>query len=235
MIEYITATNIDDRVLERTVALLRQGALVGLPTDTSWVIACSLNSKGGIKRLRRLSAERDERHFTLLCGDISQIGDYCSMDNTRFRLIKRLTPGPYVFILRSLLGTEKALDIRRREVGVRIPDHPVPLELVRALGTPLYSITAKKTMIRGNGEEDLSFDDEQKQAENSASLPPIPEEVLFEGGWELEDIDGLDLVLDPGEERPRIFSTILDLGGAEVTLVRPGAGRWPEKGGPGSL
>jgi len=96
MIEYINAGNIDDRVLNRTANLLQRGGLVGLPTDTSWVIACSLNSKEGIKRLRRLSAERDERHFTLLCADISQIGDYCSMDNTRFRLIKRLTPGPYV-------------------------------------------------------------------------------------------------------------------------------------------
>jgi tRNA threonylcarbamoyl adenosine modification protein (Sua5/YciO/YrdC/YwlC family) len=228
MIEYINAGNIDDRVLHRTSDLLQRGGLVGLPTDTSWVIACSLNSKGGIKRLRRLSAERDERHFTLICGDISQIGDYCSMDNTRFRLIKRLTPGPYVFILHSLLGTEKVLDIRRREVGVRIPDHPVALELVRTLGSPLYSITAKKTMIHGNEGDSLFFEDEQGETENSNLLPPIPEEVLFEGGWELEDIDGLDLVLDPGEERPRIFSTILDLGSDEVTLVRPGAGPWPE-------
>lgn len=232
MIEYINAGNIDDRVLKRSADLLQRGGLVGLPTDTSWVIACSLNAKGGIKRLRQLSAERDERHFTLLCADISQIGDYCSMDNSRFRLIKRLTPGPYVFILRSLLGTEKALDIRRREVGVRIPDHPVPLALVKTLGSPLYSITAKKTMIRGKEEGTFFLEEEQKEAENLNQLPPIPEEILFEGGWELEDIDGLDLVLDPGEERPRIFSTILDLGGDEVTLVRGGAGPWPETGAP---
>ena len=228
MIEYITATNIDDRVVERAAGLLRQGALIGLPTDTSWVIVCSLASKEGIKRLRRLSVERDERHFTLLCADISQIGEYCSLDNTRFRLIKRLTPGPYVFILRSLLGTEKALDIRRKEVAVRIPDHPVPLELVRALGSPLYSITAKKTMAAEIGEESPLGEAEEEAGERTDLLPPIPEEVLFEGGWELEAIEDLDLILDPGEERPRIFSTILDLGGAEVLLLRSGAGPWPE-------
>jgi hypothetical protein len=63
--------------------------------------------------------------------------------------------------------------------------------------------------------------------ENADLLPPIPEEDLFDGGWEMEDINGLDLILDTGEERPRIFSTILDISGPEVHLIRPGAGPWP--------
>jgi hypothetical protein len=58
-------------------------------------------------------------------------------------------------------------------------------------------------------------------------LPPIPEEDLFDGGWEMEDIAGLDLILDTGEERPRIFSTILDISGSEIHILRPGAGPWP--------
>jgi tRNA threonylcarbamoyl adenosine modification protein (Sua5/YciO/YrdC/YwlC family) len=208
MIDYVVSTNIDDRVLSRAVRLLREGGLLALPTDTSWSLACSLKSREGIKKLKALSGERDERHFTLLCSDISQFGELCSLDNTRFRLIKRLSPGPYVFILKTLLGTEKALDIRRREAGVRIPDHPLPLRLIETLGDPLYSVTAKRSMKAGE-------------------LPPIPEEDLFEGGWELEDIQGVDLILDSGEERERIFSTILDLSGDEVELIRQGAGPWP--------
>jgi tRNA threonylcarbamoyl adenosine modification protein (Sua5/YciO/YrdC/YwlC family) len=222
MIEYVVPGNIDDRILSRGVAALQNGGLLGVPSDTSWSVVCSLASKEGIKKLRRISGERDERHFTLLCSDISQFGELCSMDNTRFRLIKRLSPGPYVFILNTLLGTEKTLGLRRKEVGVRIPDHSVPLALIQALGVPLYSITAKRGMVSGpEGEAVPSGPGEETE------LPPIPEEDLFEGGWELEDIGGLDLILDTGDERPRIYSTILDMTGDEVRLLRRGAGSWP--------
>ncbi|WP_010263448.1 L-threonylcarbamoyladenylate synthase [Treponema primitia] len=224
MIEYVTAGNTDDRVLSRSAALLANGGILALPLDTSWAVACSLRSKEGIKKLRRISGERDERHFTLLCSDISQFGELCNLDNTRFRLIKRLSPGPYVWILKTLLGTEKTLGLRRREVGVRIPDHPLPLDLIAALGCPLYTITAKRSMA--NDDRDDAAPD--TAAEESAELlPPIPEEDLFDGGWEMEGLAGLDLVLDTGEERPRIFSTILDISGDGVRLIRSGAGPWP--------
>jgi tRNA threonylcarbamoyl adenosine modification protein (Sua5/YciO/YrdC/YwlC family) len=223
MIEYVTAGNPDDRVLVRSAALLAEGGLLVLPLDTSWVVVCSLQSKEGIKKLRRISGERDERHFTLLCSNIAQFGELCDLDNTRFRLIKRLSPGPYVWILKTLLGTEKALGLRRREVGVRIPDHPLPLKLIAALGCPLYAITAKRSMAEAGGDAD----DSDTAAGAADELPPIPEEDLFDGGWEMEGIAGIDLVLDTGEERPRIFSTILDLSGPEIRLLRPGAGAWP--------
>ena len=221
VIEYIVPTNIDDRVITRTVRLLENGGLVALPTDTSWSLVCSIKSPAGIKKLRRLSGERDERYFTLLCSDISQLGEFCSMDNTRFRLIKRLSPGPYVFILKALVGTEKSLDIRRHEVGLRIPDYPVPIRLIEMMGHPLYSITAKKSMTG-------KFENEKLDAEDSGTeLPPIPEEELFESGWELEDIDEVDMILDSGEERERNFSTILDLCGDEIKVLRKGSGLWP--------
>lgn len=221
MIEYVVSRNIDDRICQNAVRILEGGGLIALPTDTSWLVVCSFKSKEGIKRLRKISGDREERLFTLLCSDISQFGEFCSMDNSRFRLIKRLSPGSYVFILKTLLGTEKALEIKRKEVAVRIPSHPVPLAIIKALGFPLYSVTAKKTMIQ----QDADFFEEEEVEEGK--LPSIPEDLLFEGGWELEDIPGLDLILDTGDERPRIFSTILDLTGDEVVLVRQGAGAWP--------
>ncbi|MDR1412081.1 MAG: Sua5/YciO/YrdC/YwlC family protein [Spirochaetaceae bacterium] len=225
MVEYVVTGNIDDRILAKSARCLSGGGLLALPSDTSWSLACSLNSKEGIGKLRRLSGERDERHFTLLCADISQFGDFCSMDNTRFRLIKRLSPGPYVFILDTLSGTGKALGLRRKELGVRIPSHPVPLAVIRTLGCPLYSITAKRAMAVKGGE---NAPDRREDTENeNRELPPIPEEDLFEGGWELDEIGGLDMILDPGEEQQRIFSTILDLTGDEATALRRGAGPWP--------
>jgi len=221
MLEYLIPSNIDDRILMRTVQMLNDGALVALPTDTSWSIVCSIKSPVAIKKLRKLSGERDERHFTLLCSKISQFVEVCKLDNTRFRLINRLTPGPYVFILKSLSGTEKFLDIKRREIGVRIPDYPVPVRLIDSLKLPLYSITAKRSMIKGNEQ------DRYNAAESNTELPPIPEDELFESGWELEEIDGIDLILDSGEERERIFSTILDMTGDEINVLRYGAGIWP--------
>jgi tRNA threonylcarbamoyl adenosine modification protein (Sua5/YciO/YrdC/YwlC family) len=220
MIEYIVPSNIDDRILARAARMLEEGALVALPTDTSWSIVCSIKSSAAIKKLRQLSGERDERHFTLLCSSISQFVEVCNLDNTRFRLIKRLSPGPYVYILKTLPGTEKILDIRRHEVGVRIPDYPVPVSLIETLKHPLYSITAKRSMTGGK-RETLNSED------TGAELMPIPEDELFESGWELENINGVDLILDNGEERERIFSTILDLCDDEIKLLRKGAGPWP--------
>lgn len=219
MIEYVVPENIDDRLLVRAADLLTEGGLLAFPTDTSWSLACSMKSREGIKKLKSFSGERDERYFTLLCSDISQFGEFCSMDNTRFRLIKRLSPGPYTFVLKTLLGTEKALGLRRRELGIRIPEHPLPLALVNTLGQPLYSITAKQSM-KGGGKE-------ARETPEPDGFPLIPEEELFEGGWELEDINGIDLILDGGEEQNRLFSTVLDVSGDEVIVLRQGVGPWP--------
>ena len=223
MIEYVAPGNIDDRVLGRTVKLLNEGGIAALPTDTSWSIVCSIQSREGIKKLRALSGERDERLFTLLCSNISQFGEWCSLDNTRFRIIKRLTPGPYVFILATLLGTEKTLSLKRREIGVKLPDHGVPLALIDALGCPLYGITAKRSMC-DDTETGMGFNDDSSDEEESAFYR---EDVLFEGGWELEAINGLDLILDPGHDRDRVFSTVLDMRTGEVILLRQGIGPWP--------
>jgi tRNA threonylcarbamoyl adenosine modification protein (Sua5/YciO/YrdC/YwlC family) len=219
MIEYIVPGNIDDRILAKAANLLNEGGTAAIPTDTSWSIVCSMKSREGIKRLKLLSKEKGESHFTLICSSISQFGEFCSMDNSRFRFIKSLTPGPYVFILKTLLGTEKTLGLKRREIGVRLPDYPVPLALIDTLGCPLYGITAKRSMSGEEGEEEQAG---QRFADFIAG-----EESLFEGGWELEDIRGLDIILDPGEERNRIFSTVLDLCSDEVQVLRQGVGLWP--------
>ena len=234
MIEYIVSGNIDDRILTKTAKLLHEGGTAAIPTDTSWSVVCSMDSPEGIKRLKALSREKDERYFTLLCSDISQFGKFCSLDNSRFRLIKRLTPGPYVFILKTLLGTEKTLSLRRREIGIRLPDYPVPLALIDALGCPLYGITAKRTMSDETGYDDDFDPEENHPGENLPNEDDNPvmaafyrEETLFDGGWELEGIRGLDIVLDPGEDRNRIFSTVLDISSGDVQVLRHGAGPWP--------
>jgi len=226
MTSYLVPSNIDDRVINRAVKILEDGGLIALPTDTSWSIVCSIKSSAAIKKLRKLSGERDELHFTLLCSSISQFVEVCMLDNTRFRLINRLSPGPYVFILKTLPRIEKTLEIRRHEAGLRIPNHPIPIRLIETLKQPLYSITAKRSMT--DGDEWETYADEETTAElHGKQMPQIPEDQLFESGWELEGIEGVDLILDSGEERERIFSTILDLTTDEIKILRQGAGAWP--------
>jgi tRNA threonylcarbamoyl adenosine modification protein (Sua5/YciO/YrdC/YwlC family) len=208
MIKYVIPNNIDDRILAQSARILTEGGLLVVPTDTSWSIVCSFKSKEGVKKLRAISKERDEQHFTLLCSELSQFSEFCNLGNSHFRLINRYTPGPYVFILKTFLNTEKALGLKRKELGVRIPNSPIPIALIREMKSPLYSITAKRTMLSTAPAYNSEEDD--------------PRDLLFDAGWEMEDINGIDLILDGGAEQERVFSTVLDVSGDEVTVIRKG-------------
>ncbi|MDR1867813.1 MAG: L-threonylcarbamoyladenylate synthase [Treponema sp.] len=210
---YIVPENIDNRIIKQGINILSGGGLVAFPTDTSWAISCSFKSPAGIKKLRHISGERDERHFTLLCNSISQVSELCPINNSEYRFLKKMVPGPYLFLLKTFNGAEKILGLRRPIVGVRIPNHPVPICLIETLKEPLYSITAKRSMLVHNKKE--------------ISDPlGIIEEDLFEDGWELEAIPGLDMLMDPSKTQERLFSTILDCTGEEIILLRQGAGSY---------
>jgi len=210
MIEYVVSANIDDRVLARAADQLRKGGIVAFPTDTSWSVGCSISSREGIAKLKRLVGREADGPLTVICSALQQVSELCELDTVSFRAIKKLVPGPYVFILPSTNRAAKDFDLRRGELGVRIPENPVPCALVDALGLPLLSVTAKRTLL-GEDPADVEF----------------PEELLFSGGWELEGISGIDLVLDPGEEQERRVSTVLDMRGGEISVLRRGAGEYP--------
>ncbi|GAB1432956.1 L-threonylcarbamoyladenylate synthase [Spirochaetota bacterium] len=210
MIEYIVAENPDARLIRRAADILKNNGLVVIPTDTSWSIICSIASKDGIARLKSFVDKGRDRPLTVMCSSISQIAELSHIDSSAFRLIKRLTPGPYVFILPSTNRLAKDFGLKRAEIGVRIPGHRVPFDIIEALGMPLLSLTAKHSMIKKNLPE-----------------PEFPEELLFSGGWELEDLEGVDLILDPGEENERLMGTVLDLRSGEAEVLRMGAGPYP--------
>jgi tRNA threonylcarbamoyl adenosine modification protein (Sua5/YciO/YrdC/YwlC family) len=205
--EYVIASNPDARVVQRAARILEGGGLVGLPTDTTWSIVCSIASKQGIGRLKGLIAPGRDRPLTVICSSINQVSELCELDSASFRVIKRLVPGPYVFILNSTNQLAKEFELRRAEIGVRIPAHALPCALCAELGKPLLSITAKRGMQTGDW-----------------SAPDFPEDELFSDAWEFEDIPGLDLVLNTSEERERRIATVLDLRLGDVKLMRLGAG-----------
>jgi tRNA threonylcarbamoyl adenosine modification protein (Sua5/YciO/YrdC/YwlC family) len=210
LFEYVVAANPDARILRRAAFILRDGGLVVVPTDTSWSILCSIASKDGVSRLKKLVEAGRDRPLTVMCASIAQASELCDLSSAAFRVMKRLTPGPYVFILNSTNRVARDFDLRRAELGVRIPDHRVPVGIIEQLGCAALSLTAKRSMI-----------------DPDTPTPDFPEEALFSGAWELEDLSGVDLVLDPGEDNERRLGTVLDIRSGEVLVLRMGAGLFP--------
>lgn len=210
MIENIISENIDDRSLAKAAGFLARGGIVAFPTDSTWSLAASIDSEQGVEKLKRLGERGSTAPLTVMCSEIGQVSELCELGNASFRLIKRLVPGPYVFILPSTKRAAKGFNLRRGELGVRIPNNPVPLRLISYIGKPLLSVTAKRSMLpQWVGEAEF------------------PEEALFSAGWEIEDIPGVDIVLDPGEDRDRCRSTVLDLRGDTLSVIREGVGPLP--------
>ncbi len=210
VLEYVVAGNPDARIIRRAAAILAGGGLVVVPTDTSWSILCSIASRDGVARLKRLVESGRNRPLTVMCSSIAQAAELCEVSSAAFRVMKRLAPGPYVFILPSTNRAAKDFDLRRAELGVRIPDHRVPTDTINALGGAVLSLTAKRSMI-----------------DPDTPTLEYPEEALFSAGWELEDLPGIDMILDPGEDNERRLGTVLDIRTGEVEVVRLGAGPYP--------
>lgn len=207
MIEYIIPHNIDDRILARAAKILRSGGLVAHPTDTSWHISCAASSAAGIAKLKNLKGGARGYTFTLISSEISRISQFVNMSTSQYKLIHRLTPGPYVFILESIRRLEKLTGMKRREVGIRIPSDPVSPAIVETLDEPIFSTTAARSMNDPNWWN-----------------PEFAEENLFEMGWELETIVGIDLILDGGDALSKTLTTVLDLTGESVEVIREGIG-----------
>jgi len=186
------------RLVRRAAEIVRGGGLIAYPTDSCYALGCHLDDAKAVARLRRVRG-MDERHnLTLMCRDLSEIATYAIVDDARFRLMKRATPGSYAFILRATREVPRRLaHPRRKTIGVRVPAHPVAHALLAELGEPMLSAT-------------LLLPDEAQ--------PPSDAQVIRE---RLEH--QIDLVIDAGScgTEP---STVLDLTGEQVVVLRTGKG-----------
>lgn len=130
------------RFVNRTVELLRSGGTIALPTDSGYAVACALGNKEGMDVIRRIRALDEKHNFSLLCHSFAQLGELVIVDNSEFRTIKALTPGPYTFILPGTKQVPRmTLNKKKHTVGVRIPDHVITQAIVGALGEPLLCST----------------------------------------------------------------------------------------------
>ena len=130
------------RLIRRAVELIRQGGLIVYPTDSCYALGCHIGDKHALDRIRRIRQVDDKHNFTLVCRDLSELGNYSIVDNTTFRLLRNYTPGPFTFILRATREVPRRMQVpKRKTIGLRIPDHPIALALLEQLNEPLMSST----------------------------------------------------------------------------------------------
>jgi tRNA threonylcarbamoyl adenosine modification protein (Sua5/YciO/YrdC/YwlC family) len=190
--------NPQPRALAQVAEIITDGGLVAYPTDSGYALGCRLGNREGLERIRSIRKLGDKHHFTLVCSEFAQLGQYVQMDNDVFRAVKAATPGAYTFILKATRDAPKVmLQPKKKTVGVRVPTHTA-LALLTTLGEPLMSTTL--------------------------ILPG--EEQPMTDGWQVNDELGnlLDAVLDSGDcgLEP---TTIVDLSeDGEMEITRHGAG-----------
>lgn len=130
------------RLLNRAAEIVRAGGLVVYPTDSTYAFGWHVGDKDALERVRRLRGIERDHDFTLACRDLSDIATYARVENWAYRQLKALTPGPYTFVLRATHQLPKRLqDPKKRSIGIRVPDHTIAQALLAALGEPLMSST----------------------------------------------------------------------------------------------
>ena len=184
-------------IAQEAVRVLSRGGVVALPTDTVYGVACDIENKEAVERIYRLKGMDPKKLLSILCADITMASRYTGgIPTSWFRILKRELPGPYTFILPASKELPRAMLKQRKTVGIRVPDCPITLELIRQLGRPLLS-----TSIR--------------MGENQWLNDPVEIEEYYR--------HELDLVVDGGLLIPEP-STVVDFSGREPELVREGKG-----------
>jgi len=183
------------KAIQRAVEALRSGGVIVYPTDTVYGMGCDLLNPQAIDRVYFLKRMPRRKPLSLICADLAQIAEYAQLSNTAYRLMKRLLPGPYTFILQATRLVPRVMMTKQRTVGIRVPDNDLCLSLVRELGNPLVNTSA-------SGSEDEVVSD--------------PEAIQ-------EAYPQIDLMLESGLLRSEP-STVLDLTKDPPTVLREGKG-----------
>lgn len=130
------------RLIHRAVHIVRAGGVIAYPTDSCYALGWHIGDARALERVRRIRRADRHHHFTLVCADLAQVGRFARLETWQFRLLRSCLPGPFTFLLKATRETpRRLLHPRRRTIGVRVPDHPVPLMLMKELGEPLMSST----------------------------------------------------------------------------------------------
>jgi len=198
----INPHNIDDRLIDQIISLLKKGGTFIFPTDTVYSIGCDLYSKKGLQELARLKGIKlSKANFSIICHDLSNLSEYTKqLDRSTFKLLKQTLPGQFTFILNTSNEITKIFDTNKKEVGIRIPDNPIILRIVERLGNPIATTSL-------HNEEDTI---QEYFADPYAIYEKYDNEVdvIIDGGY-----GNLDA------------STVIDCTKEEPVIVRQGVGQ----------
>ncbi|MDB5919740.1 MAG: threonylcarbamoyl-AMP synthase [Massilia sp.] len=185
------------RLIKQAAQIIHGGGIVALPTDSCYALVCHLDDKAAVEKLRRIRGIDEKHHLTLLCRDLSEIAVYARVDNSQFRLLKAVTPGPYTVILEATREVPRRLSHpSRKTIGLRVPENAIANALLEELGQPLIGTTL------------ITPDNE---------LLNDPEEIRERFAKQVDlIIDGGACTMEP--------TTVIDLTPAEPLLVRRGRG-----------
>ncbi|MGB7481999.1 MAG: L-threonylcarbamoyladenylate synthase [Burkholderiaceae bacterium] len=190
--------NPQPRLLKQAVQIINGGGVIALPTDSCYALACQLDNKEAVERLRHIRGIDDKHHLSLLCRDLSEVAQYARIDNRQYRMLKAAMPGTYTIILEATREVPRRLSHpSRKTIGLRVPQHRVAHQLLQELGQPLIGIT-----LIMPGEEDALTE---------------PDEVRERLGKQV------DLIIDSGA-CGLLPTTVIDLTGADPVLIRAGRG-----------
>ena len=159
MAQYLSVhpDNPQPRLLKQAVALLNQGGVLAVPTDSSYALVCHMDDKTAADHLRKVRGVDDKHHLTLLCRDLSELSNYAKVDNAQFRMLKQATPGAFTFILEATKEVPRRVSHpQRKTIGLRVPQHAVLQELLALHGAPLLATT-----LIPNGESEPLNDPEE--------------------------------------------------------------------------
>lgn len=138
----IHTKNPQPRLIRQAVSIVIEGGLIVYPTDSAYALGCQLGNKTALDRIKQIRQLTDKHNFTLMCRDLSEIATYAQISNQEYRLLKSHTPGPYTFVLGATREVPRRLmHPKRRTIGIRVPNCPVTLSLLEALGEPMISST----------------------------------------------------------------------------------------------
>jgi tRNA threonylcarbamoyl adenosine modification protein (Sua5/YciO/YrdC/YwlC family) len=199
MILYMHPENPQARAISQAVEILRKDGILVYPTDSSYAFCCMIGNQQGMERIRRIREVDDDHFFSLVCRDLSELANYAMVDNSQYRLLRAVLPGPYTFVLKGSKDIpKKLLTPKRKTIGLRVPDHQITKDLLEALGEPLLSTTV--------------------------TLPNYSAEDLREI-YQIEDLleKRVDAIIDAGDcsHSP---TTVIDLTSGVPEIIREGAG-----------
>ena len=196
MIIAINPRNPQARLIRKVVEILEKGGIIGYPTDTIYGVGCDLFNPEAIRKIHRLKKLDEKKPLSFICSDLKDISRYAYVSNYAYKMMKRLLPGPYTFVLTATKLVPKVATTKQKTVGIRIPDNKICLSLVRELGHPIISTSVYK-----------------------------PDEGLYNDPAEIEERFGkqLDLVIDGGVIVAE-HSSIIDLTDDFSKVIRRGKG-----------